>query len=725
MSTPGPPPQHLPQAERTHILLKKKNERLEAEIESLREELKCHQDTIDGLEADAELQIQVHHAASNEARAAAARHDIASDKEDVEMQGAGNNDASLATQLTQAYSTIEFKDAVISQLQMALDDANRPDSASDAEEDGALDADMQLPKKTGTEHDNLTQALLIEMQNLIAVSENLTRSQTSRTLQLEDIAKKLAVALGQARGRARHWTSKVERTEGLNARDVAYLNKNVQLAESGVSVLSEISSGVLQQIQYDNGEVTKVAKACRYARKKFGTLLTRLGPVPQHAEARDFSDANDRFIKRENEGPISATARSVPREGAAVRGRSAGYASGRGKAAYNVTRQREPTSEAPHRDVQATKKHPLTDEQGFSVANRNKWASANLDPPRRIPSEKASSRNTFTTLPDYGQRLHESPAQPSPSSLSTSDDGSFHGARRPPKARKLQNALHSGKPPVHAPPLDAPATAQGQPAAAKPKLSTGTGGLRPPMSSFNPEVAPFSPSSFEPKASKSMAQVAAAPPPQEDPYSRFDALFAPLPAPVVVSKVSKNARMASSVVGNVVEPYKSPNLSEQLEKAYGKVPDTWADDVDGMDYEIGQDSNSSSEKDTPEEGGPPSRPFPIGAEDPPPRENVQRTEGPGKTGSNTAATEENPGGQGASAKAESGAATQVSQLGPEVLKVEEHRKRKRTDHQSRSPKAPVSGMKGAPRLSQQLTTQHHQPQPHGTPRDLPAREKGL
>lgn len=493
----------------------------------MREEIKCHQDTIDGLEADAELQVQVNDAASNGARAAAARHDIASDKQEVEMQGPGNNnDASLAVQLKQAYNTIEFKDAVICQLQMALDDANWPDPANDAEEDEALDADMQLPKKTGTEHDNLTQALLIEIQNLIAVSENLAGSQTSRKRQLENIAKKVADALQQARGRAQRWTSKAEQAEGSKARDVAYLDENVQLAQSGVSILSDISSGVLQQIQYDNGEFTKAENACRNARRKFGTLLTRLGPVPQHAEARDFSDADDRFIKREDEGPISATVGSVPRGGAVGRGASAGYVLGRGRGAPNAIRQREPASEARQRDVQATKKHPLTDEQGFTVANREKWASAKLDPPRRILSEKASSRNMFTTLPDYGQRPPESLAQSSPSSMSTSREGSFDGARRPPKARKLQNAAHSGKHPVHASPVEASATAQGQLAAAKPKISTGREGLPP---------------SFGPKASQSMAQVAAAPRPLEDPYSRFNALFAPLPVPIVVPEATKEA----------------------------------------------------------------------------------------------------------------------------------------------------------------------------------------
>lgn len=547
MSTPVPPPQHLPQADRAHILLKKKNERLEAklkqasqEIESLREEIKCHQDTIDGLEADAELQVQVNDAASNGARAAAARHDIASDKQEVEMQGPGNNnDASLAVQLKQAYNTIEFKDAVICQLQMALDDANRPDPANDAEEDEALDADMQLPKKTGTEHDNLTQALLIEIQNLIAISENLAGSQTSRKRQLEKIAKKVADALQQARGRAQRWTSKAEQAEGSKARDVAYLDENVQLAQSGVSVLSDISSGVLQQIQYDNGEFTKAEDACRNARRKFGTLLTRLGPVPQHAEARDFSDTDDRFINRENEGPISATVGSVPRGGAVGRGASAVYVLGRGRGAQNAIRQREPAPEARQRDVQATKKHPLTDEQGFTVANREKWASAKLDPPRRILSEKASSRNMFTTLPDYGQRPPESLAQSSPRSMSTSREGSFDGARRPPKARKLQNAAHSGKHPVHTSPVEASATAQGQLAAAKPKISTGREGL---------------PSSFGPKASQSMAQVAAAPRPLEDPYSRFNALFAPLPVPIVVPEATKEAE--SEAVEEVVNESK-------------------------------------------------------------------------------------------------------------------------------------------------------------------------
>lgn len=633
----------------------------------------------------------------------AARRDTDSDDEEVDMQEAAEDIAQLTR-------TIEFKDSVIQQLQMALDDADRRNTASDVQEDEMRDADsvdarlesdlQQAHKRIeqlsatveqlqadrsntatdaqeaktpnayvthlvekGSEQAVLAQALLIELQNLIAVSENLTESQTSRNQHLEDISKKLADALYQAKGRAQHWVNKGKRADGSKPNEAPYINVNLQRAESGVSLLSNISSGVLRQIQYDNGEFTKTENACRNTRKKFSTLLTRLGPAPQHAESRDFSGADERFIKRENERPIRATAGSVPRGGAAVRGASAGYAPGRGRAAQNVTRQREPASEVRQRNVPAAYKHLLTDEQGFTVSNWNKWASANPEPRPKFWSEIASSRNIFTALPDHGQRLPESPAQPSPSSMSTSRDPEKHegsdGARRPPKAQILQDAAHSGKPLVHAPPVEAPVTAQGQRAAAKSKISTGTEGLRPPKSSFNPGVA-----SFTPEASKSMAQVAAAPRPLIDPdYSPYE-MFDPPPAPTVISNVSKNVRMGNSVMGNVVEPYVPLNFAAEMEKTFGPMPDKWADtiDEDGMEYETGQDPNSSSRKDSPEEGDSPSRSFRIDAKDPSPTEKVQQPEVPDNTGSNTAAaTDENSDGQEASEEEDDGAPEQVAQ----------------------------------------------------------------
>ena len=170
--------------------------------------------------------------------------------------------------------------------------------------------------------------------------------------------------------------------------------------------------------------------------------------------------------------------------------------------------------------------------------------------------------------------------------------------------------------------------------------------------------------SFTPKASRSMAQVAAAPRPLIDPdYDPYE-LFAPPRAPPVISNVSKKVKMARSVMGNVVEPYVPLNLTAKLERTFGPMPKDWSDtlDEDGMEYETGQDPNSSSRKDSSEEGDSPSRSFRIGAEDPPPTEKVQRTELPDKTGSNTAAaTDENSDGQEVSEKEDNGAPEQVTQ----------------------------------------------------------------
>lgn len=157
--------------------------------------------------------------------------------------------------------------------------------------------------------------------------------------------------------------------------------------------------------------------------------------------------------------------------------------------------------------------------------------------------------------------------------------------------------------------------------------------------------------------------------------------------PTVKSKVPTNTIMVSSTIGQVAEPYKSPNVSAEPEKAYGKMPRrrSGSIDEDGSEHETTQYSSPPSETESPEEADPP-RVFRFGARSLRAEGSGQPKGAPGNNGSPTAAAKPKSSRQAGSAAVTNIRHERLSSLGslrhPQVPSSDGKRplKRKRSVH---------------------------------------------
>ena len=255
-------------------------------------------------------------------------------------------------------------------------------------------------KEQNEELHDLTKSLLRGLENLLAVTENLTNNEAPRHERLCDLTESLKVCVQHARNRFDYLASKANKDPAPHAK------KNADRASDESTAISEVYAKFVGLTRESSGDLQKARAVAADIRRKYSRLSESMRSPTQATSTQSSSV----FSTRAPWAPSPSSANKIlPPTGKATAKSSLAKTSlpssqpmQQGKSAPN-TRSKDTTASA------GKEKPPVTDDQGFIQGPSGKAASAKRDLNQQPLKEQAASKNPYGLLHDDGQTLPELP----------------------------------------------------------------------------------------------------------------------------------------------------------------------------------------------------------------------------------------------------------------------------------------------------------------------------
>ena len=375
-------PQTVRQAKKERLVLKARITTLERRCASLEAEIRENED----LRAESLIELQEKDSTILDLR-----------KNANQNRPIGVDDgltAKLRAELDASGKTIKEQDEVIRELQKKVQtsEQNRPL--------GEMEQHLRGLKEQNEELDDLTKSLVRGLENLLAVTENLTKTEAPRHERLCDLTDLLKDCVQHARNRFDYLASKANKDPAPHAK------KNAERASDESTAISEVYAKFVGLTRESSGDLQKARAVAADIRRKYSRLSESMRSPTQATSTQSSSV----FSTRAPWAPSPSSANKIlPPTGKATAKSSLAKTSlpssqlmQQGKSAPN-TRSKDTTASA------GKEKPPVTDDQGFIQGPLGKAASAKRDLNQQPLKEQAASKNPYGLLHDDGQTLPELP----------------------------------------------------------------------------------------------------------------------------------------------------------------------------------------------------------------------------------------------------------------------------------------------------------------------------
>lgn len=256
-----PTPEAIQEGEKQRFLAERKNARLEAELQKAHEKLAQFEAKVKRSEEELKQKLK-----QVEDELKQVEDELKQIEDELKQVKEKNDNLEIEYEFQRRAN--QTKDEFIQNLQSALDQTDRPHTAENPE---------------------FIQALMNELQNVIAVAEDRTNSQTEGQQVLGSAVDLLPPIIMNLRGKAGVLTRYAQRAVSSGEAKAANATALAQQATQEVQQLEYVRDKLARRVKEDSDLNAKVEKACADARRKFGAFMTRLRPDTRDAETEPFN----------------------------------------------------------------------------------------------------------------------------------------------------------------------------------------------------------------------------------------------------------------------------------------------------------------------------------------------------------------------------------------------------------------------------------------------------